>query len=215
MDCVFRFDFSGNGASEGEFRGFGGYEAEVHDLEDVVAHFRSQRTGGDAAYEVVALVGHSKGASCVLHYAARHDDVPVVVSLAARHDMSRGFRERLGDTRMDELLTKGSVEYADAAMTNAKSITITRAQFEERIGLDNTVVNSENIRRGVKKLRFVHGLSDTVIPAEDAQAYVVQFDAFDDTECDAQAILLEGAGHTLFRHVPEVAGVVNDCLSTL
>ena len=100
IDCVFRFDFSGNGESEGEFKGFGGYESELHDLEDVVAHFRNQKSGGAALYEVVALVGHSKGASSVLHYAARHDDVAVVVSLAARHNMRVGIRERLGMTQI-------------------------------------------------------------------------------------------------------------------
>jgi len=116
---------------------------------------------------------------------------------------------------MDELLTKGSVKYSDPAMTNAATITITRSQYEERIGLDNTVVSSENIRR-VRKLRFVHGLADKVIPAEDAQAFLAQFDAFDDTDCDAQAVLLENScGHTMFRHVPEVAKVVSDCLSEL
>ncbi|KAG5103512.1 hypothetical protein JHK84_048481 [Glycine max] len=50
----FRFDFAGNGESEGSFQ-YGNYYREVEDLRAVVQHFREQK------YVITAIVGHSKG----------------------------------------------------------------------------------------------------------------------------------------------------------
>ncbi|KAJ4851138.1 hypothetical protein Tsubulata_003220 [Turnera subulata] len=51
---AFRFDFSGNGESEGSFA-YGNYWREVEDLRAVVEHF------GGAKRAVSAILGHSKG----------------------------------------------------------------------------------------------------------------------------------------------------------
>ncbi|CAO2211699.1 unnamed protein product [Urochloa humidicola] len=50
---VFRFDFSGNGASEGEFQ-YGNYRKEADDLHSVVSYLYHEK------YDVTAIVGHSK-----------------------------------------------------------------------------------------------------------------------------------------------------------
>ncbi|KAI3989287.1 hypothetical protein MKX01_004836 [Papaver californicum] len=51
---VFRFDFSGNGESEGTFQ-YGNYIKEADDLHSVVMHFLGMK------HAVSAIVGHSKG----------------------------------------------------------------------------------------------------------------------------------------------------------
>ncbi|PIA40223.1 hypothetical protein AQUCO_02500135v1 [Aquilegia coerulea] len=51
---VFRFDFAGNGESEGSFQ-FGNYLREVDDLRSVVLYF----SGGKHA--IITVLGHSKG----------------------------------------------------------------------------------------------------------------------------------------------------------
>lgn len=58
---------------------------------------------------VAAMVGHSKGATDVLLYAARYDDVPCVVNLAARYDLQGGVVERFGPEVMRQLDTHGKV----------------------------------------------------------------------------------------------------------
>lgn len=40
------------------------------------------------------FAGHSKGANDVLLYASQYDDVPLVVNIAARFDLSRGIKVR-------------------------------------------------------------------------------------------------------------------------
>ena len=229
----------GNGASEGRFNGFGGYREELDDLEDVIAHFRKEASsakhasvetqggqarggggggGGDASrcvpaqYKIVALIGHSKGASTVLHYAAAHDDVDVIVSLAARFDMRVGIRERLGDERMRELETTGKTTYSNAALTNRREIEVTMHQYQQRISLDNTLINSGTIKK-TRKLRFIHGDNDSVIPSKDAQRFADQFDEFDASIADARAVILEGCGHSFFKHSDACASIVLDALS--
>ncbi|XP_076909517.1 uncharacterized protein LOC143566800 [Bidens hawaiensis] len=51
---AFRFDFSGNGESEGSFE-FGNYRKEVDDLKAVIRHFT------EANRAVSAIIRHSKG----------------------------------------------------------------------------------------------------------------------------------------------------------
>ncbi|MED6148123.1 hypothetical protein PIB30_050193 [Stylosanthes scabra] len=51
---AFRFDFAGNGESEGSFQ-YGNYYREVEDLHAVIQHFREQK------FVITAIVGHSKG----------------------------------------------------------------------------------------------------------------------------------------------------------
>ncbi|KAE8813688.1 hypothetical protein D1007_09192 [Hordeum vulgare] len=53
---AFRFDFAGNGESEGVFQ-YGNYRKEADDLRSVVSYFSEQK------YDIIALVGHSKGSS--------------------------------------------------------------------------------------------------------------------------------------------------------
>ncbi|KAG0485652.1 hypothetical protein HPP92_009526 [Vanilla planifolia] len=51
---VFRFDFAGNGESEGEFQ-YGNYRKEADDLHAVVLYFKERN------FKVSAICGHSKG----------------------------------------------------------------------------------------------------------------------------------------------------------
>lgn len=79
-----RFDFAGNGESEGQFD-FCAYAKEVEDIRASVEYLRS------LGKRVVAVVGHSKGAAEAILYAARFDDVDRVISISARFDMVRGI----------------------------------------------------------------------------------------------------------------------------
>ncbi|XP_070038637.1 uncharacterized protein [Nicotiana tomentosiformis] len=51
---AFRFDFAGNGESEGSFQ-YGNYRREADDLRAVVEHFHEEK------HFIAAIVGHSKG----------------------------------------------------------------------------------------------------------------------------------------------------------
>lgn len=80
---AFRFDFTGNGESEGEFA-YGNYWREAEDLRAVVKYWQYRgRT-------IAALIGHSKGGNAVLLYASKYQDVPNIVNISGRFDLRRG-----------------------------------------------------------------------------------------------------------------------------
>lgn len=83
---TFRFDFSGNGESEGDFL-YGNYWREVEDLRSVVEYWTSR------GRRVVCVIGHSKGGNCVVLYASKYHDVPNVINLSGRFDLKKGMEE--------------------------------------------------------------------------------------------------------------------------
>lgn len=233
VDNVFSFDFPGNGQSEGEFNSLGGYQKELEDLEDVLSYFRQNK------FRVLSIIGHSKGATTVCHYASQHDDVDIVISLAARYNMKRGVKERLGDESFAELHSrKGKTIYNDYSSGKANPIEVTINHYNERMSIDNTRVNGNNITK-TKKILFMHGTNDTVIPSDDALSFFKQFQncsrntdsdefAVGDTddvhrhdakitsyenEDNAEVHLLDGCGHTFAP--PNTNKVINIICKTI
>ncbi|WVZ12278.1 hypothetical protein V8G54_016808 [Vigna mungo] len=82
----FRFDFTGNGESEGSFE-IGGFWREADDIHAVAQHFlKANRT-------VIAIVGHSKGANAAILYASKYNDVKTIVNLSGTHDLKNFWKE--------------------------------------------------------------------------------------------------------------------------
>ncbi|XP_023636956.1 uncharacterized protein LOC17881167 isoform X2 [Capsella rubella] len=106
MISSFRFDFAGNGESQGSFQ-YGNYRREVEDLRSVLQHLRGDNR------DISAIIGHSKGGNVVLLYAAKYKDVQTVVNISGRFFLERGIEARLGmfayrvteESLMDRLTT--------------------------------------------------------------------------------------------------------------
>ncbi|KAG0318645.1 hypothetical protein BGZ99_005567 [Dissophora globulifera] len=80
---TFRFDFRGDGESEGQI-GYSNFDDDYNDIDSVVRHFEQQ------GYCIYALIGHSHGAISLLNYAATSNHVPLIphiVSISTRLDM--------------------------------------------------------------------------------------------------------------------------------
>ncbi|RRT69229.1 hypothetical protein BHE74_00029108, partial [Ensete ventricosum] len=107
---VFRFDFSGNGESEGVCQ-FGNYWKEAEDLHAVVLYFSEQK------YEISAIVGHSKGGDVVLLYASRYRDVHTVVNLSGRFALDRGIEIFLGKDFIQKINKDGFIDVVDKTGT--------------------------------------------------------------------------------------------------
>ena len=88
----FRFDhpcaWHGEGDRIGPFL-LGNHEEEVEDMRCAVSFLRS------LGRSVVCLLGHSKGGTNALMYAAKVGDVPAVINLAGRYRVHDGFLQRV------------------------------------------------------------------------------------------------------------------------
>ncbi|KAL5227272.1 hypothetical protein ABZP36_015537 [Zizania latifolia] len=103
---VFRFDFSGNGESEGEFE-YGNYRKEADDLHSVVSYLFKEN------YDVTAIVGHSKGGDVVALYTSIYDDVCLIINVSGRFDLEKGIEERIGEGSINRINKEGYLDVKD------------------------------------------------------------------------------------------------------
>jgi len=89
--------------SEGEFQ-YGSYRKEAADLRSVVLYFSKQK------YDIIALIGHSKGGNAVLLYASKYNDVPIIVNISGRFALERGIDGRLGRNFMQRINKDGYID---------------------------------------------------------------------------------------------------------
>ncbi|KAF5203015.1 Alpha/beta-Hydrolases superfamily protein [Thalictrum thalictroides] len=106
---VFRFDFAGNGESEGSFE-YGNYQREADDLHSVIQYFSERNQA------ITTILGHSKdeeiisGGNVVLLYASKFHDVPTIINVAGRYDTKKGIAERLGKDFMEVINRDGFID---------------------------------------------------------------------------------------------------------
>ncbi|GMI81297.1 hypothetical protein like AT1G29840 [Hibiscus trionum] len=189
----FRFDFAGNGESEGSFE-FGNYLREADDLHSVIEHFcKANRV-------VTAIVGHSKGGDVVLVYASKYGDINNVVNVSGRYDLKKGIEERFGKDFMDKIKDG----YVDIKNKEGRvEFRVTKESLMDRLHLDM----HETCLKIPKECRVltVHGSADETIPVEDAYelAKIIP---------NHKLHIVEGANHNYTKHQTELASAVVDYL---
>ncbi|KAL5715039.1 hypothetical protein ACHQM5_016926 [Ranunculus cassubicifolius] len=187
---VFRFDFAGNGESEGSFQ-FGNYLREVEDLRSVVQNF----SGGKHA--IITILGHSKGANVVLLYASRYNDAPTIINASGRYNLETGLEERLGKDFLQIIKRDGFIDIKNK--NGEVQYRITEESLMERLGIDMHAA-CLSIEKHCR-IFTVHGSDDEVIPVEDAFEFAKILP-------NHQLQIVEGADHCYTNHQAELAKVV-------
>eukprot|EP00803_Ostreobium_quekettii_P000717 evm.model.scf_4145.1 EVM.evm.TU.scf_4145.1 scf_4145:4128-8431(-) len=161
-----RFDFSGNGESEGRFE-FGNYWKEVGDVRAAVEWLRD-----GVEKRVVGLVGHSKAGNVAVLYASQFDDIPSVVNISGRFDLKSGVTERFGPDIFDRLEACNELEMVrknEDGEFQFKWI-LTKRSLDERMGMDMDAA-ARCIQRS--NVLTVHGSADAIIPVAEAHKFSV------------------------------------------
>jgi putative redox protein len=147
-----RFDFSGNGQSEGEFSAsnYSKQIAEMQTAADVIAEKGARWIG---------LAGHSMGAVIAVLTAARTRSVKAVCTLAGRLS-GLNATHFFGKKQLKELEDTGRVSFS----SRGRSLQLSTEFFAD--------ANQYNLPETVKSLRtplmVVHGDADEIIPVQDA-----------------------------------------------
>ncbi|CAN6541168.1 unnamed protein product [Malus baccata var. baccata] len=136
----FRFDFAGNGESEGTFQ-YGNYRREADDLHSVVEYLSREKRAPSA------ILGHSK-----------------VVNVSGRYDLKKGIEERLGKDYMEVIKKEGFIDVKNKS--GAVSYRVTEDSLMDRLSTDM----HESCLQIDKECRVltIHGTADEIIPVEDA-----------------------------------------------
>ncbi|KAG7023667.1 hypothetical protein SDJN02_14693 [Cucurbita argyrosperma subsp. argyrosperma] len=193
----FRFDFSGNGESDGSFQ-LGNYECEADELHAIVQYFN------EANRSVCAIIGHSKGADDVLVYASKYKDVDIVVNVSGRFDLTTGIEKSLGENYEQGMDKEGFVDVKDST---GKCYRVTAESLVERLNTNMSQLCLQ-INKECRVLT-VHGTEDAVIPVNDARE-------FDKIIPNHKLHILEGADHnyTAESHQVELATVILNFIKT-
>ncbi|GMN36010.1 hypothetical protein TIFTF001_005688 [Ficus carica] len=189
---AFRFDFAGNGESEGSFQ-YGNYRREADDLRDVVQHFRGVN------HAITTIVGHSKGGNAVVLYAAKYKDVHTVVNISGRFDLRIGMEGRLGKDFLQRIKQDGFVDVKNK-----------RGKFQYRVTeeslMDRLTTDVQGACKSINqncRVLTVHGTRDKMVPVEDA----FKFNKFIPNH---KLCIIEGADHEYTSHQDELAFIVLD-----
>jgi len=149
--AVMRFDFTGIGASEGEFADTG-FSANVADLVAAADHLR--RTHQAPAM----LIGHSLGGAAVLAAAAHVPEVRAVVTIAAPADPAHAID--LFKDRVSEINERGDAEI----VLGSRSFRV-RREFLEDLAGQHLV---ECISRLQRALLIFHAPGDDIVGIDHA-----------------------------------------------
>ncbi|XP_056842530.1 uncharacterized protein LOC108857690 isoform X3 [Raphanus sativus] len=190
---AFRFDFSGNGESEGSFY-YGNYNHEADDLRSVVQHFCNM----DRVVPIV--LGHSKGGDVVLFYASKYHDISNVINLSGRYDLKKGIAERLGEDYLERIKQQGFIDVEDGGYR------VTEESLMERLNTDM----HEACLKIDKECRVltVHGSDDEVIPVEDAKEFAKIIP-------NHKLEIVEGADHCYTKHQSQLVAIVTEFVKTV
>ncbi|WIA12355.1 hypothetical protein OEZ85_012405 [Tetradesmus obliquus] len=183
----FRFDFSGNGDSEGAFR-FANYWGEVAEIHAAKQHL--QQHEGQA---VIGLLGHSKAGGEVVLYASSYDDIPLVVNVAGRFWMDRGVTMRFGEDVFERAAAAPVEMPAQRDDGHTFTWLLTKEDLDERMNLDMAAA-AAGIKRS--KVLTIHGTADSVIPIDDGRQMA-------ESIAGSSLVEVEGADHN-FRASEQV-----------
>ncbi|RVW52352.1 putative uncharacterized protein YDL057W [Vitis vinifera] len=189
---AFRFDFAGNGESEGSFQ-YGNYRREADDLRAVVQHFYGEKR------VIIALVGHSKGGNVVLLYASKYNDVHTIVNISGRFYLERGIKGRLGQDFLQRIKQNGFIDVKNKG--GKFQYRVTEESLMDRLTTD-THATCLLIQKDCRVFT-VHGSCDEMVPVEDALAFA-------NIIPNHKLHIIEGADHEFTSHQGELASVVLD-----
>jgi len=182
---VLRFDFSGNGQSEGNFSE-SSYSKQVDDIKTAASFMSAQ----DVSW--IGVAGHSMGAMVALLAASQMDSIKAICTLAAKASPLQSFHF-LSQDQIQELQKTGRVNF----ISRGRNLELTEAFFADAAKYDLSSIMPSLLQ----PLMVVHGDMDEIIPVENA--YKLQQYKRSNTEL----AIISGADHMFSQdeHRQEVA----------
>ena len=188
---VYRFDFSGNGESEGKFEECT-ISKDIEDLKSAVDFFKKKN------YEIFCTIGHSQGAVEVLLHQSKYDSAEFVVGISGLIDQRDMTTRKYTKNQIGDINEKGFT----TIVYDGRKWDISKKYFYDRAGYGD-------IRNEVKKIKapilVFHGTEDEDINYGNGlkmQKILKKKDKF---------IPIEGASH--FYANPEHRKILIDSIS--
>jgi putative redox protein len=149
---VLRFDFSGNGQSEGDFSE-SLYSKQVDDMKAAASFMSAQGVSW------IGVAGHSMGAMVALLAASVMDNIKAICTLAAKASALQSFHF-LSQDQIQELQHTGRVNF----ISRGRNLELSEAFFADAAKYELSSI-MESLPQ---PLLVVHGDLDEIIPVENA-----------------------------------------------
>ena len=172
---AFRFDFSGNGESEGLFEK-STITKEIFDIKSVANFFIEK------GYEFYTLIGHSKGAVDVLVFQSKYNLAKKIVDISGLVDQKYETSKKYTKTQIAKLKVNGFFNIR----SNNQNFKISKEYFYDRLKYGD-------IRKFVKKIKVpslvLHGVIDNDTKVENSNIMIKNLNNL------SKLTLISGAGH--------------------
>ncbi|KAK2631636.1 hypothetical protein EUGRSUZ_L02651 [Eucalyptus grandis] len=186
---AFRFDFAGNGESEGTD---GNHWREADDLRAVIEHFNG------VSRVTSAIVGHSKGGRVVLLYASKYHDIHTVVNVCGGYDLKGGIEDFSGKDSMQRIKEDGFID-----IKTKSGFIIHDVKYEYLMDCLNTNMHEACLQIDKNcRVLTVHGSADEIVPVSDALEFAKIIS-------NHKLQIIEGADHRYTSHQAELASIVS------
>jgi len=159
---AFRFDFSGNGKSQGGFED-STFSKCVGDLRAVVDYF--YRKG----YSPIGIIGHSMGGAVCILEAARDRKVKFVVPISAPLHLVESFRDYISAMKTRKM--KGEIQFYKEP--TKEWLTISRKFLRDLKGLKPL----RDVKRIYAPILFIHGTKDESVPVKESEELFINANA--------------------------------------
>jgi putative redox protein len=182
---VLRFDFSGNGQSEGNFSE-SIYSKQVGDIKTAASFMSAQGVSW------IGVAGHSMGAMVALLAASEMDSIKAICTLAAKASALQSFHF-LSEDQIQALRRTGRVNF----ISRGRTLEFTEAFFADAAKYDLSSIMTSL----PQPLMVVHGDMDEIIPVENAYR-LLQY-----KKVNTELVIIPGADHMFSQdeHRQEVA----------
>lgn len=190
---VCRFDFRGQGESDGDFY-TSSISRKLEDLDFIISHIKTQFNPQN-----IILLGHSFGCAIALLHAQKNP-VQGIISLSGEGDLQKAINYEFSKEQLQEFENKGETKYEN--WTYNGRMDLLGKQFLDDMKKYSTIQAVKNIKCPIL---YIHGTNDDVIPHSATE------EMYNLTTSEKEIILMEGVDHmfNVFSKNPKVEDMIS------
>lgn len=177
---ILRFDFSGNGESEGKFEE-STYSKEIGDFNSALKFLLKQNIKG------VGSLGHSMGSAVTILAGTKNPNIKAIVSIAGASS-TQSIENIFTKEQLNEIYAKGRCKVS----LFGKSFVIKKEFFEDA----RKYSISSSLKSSNKPYLVIHGDNDKILPVDNAKRLF-----FYSSAKDKKLDIIKGADHMFLKDV--------------
>lgn len=182
---------------DGHFR-YGNYYEDAEDIKEILGEV--QATFGK---QCAALLGHSRGASVALLFAAKYQHPGLVIAIAGRFEMS-GSLQKHPQAQIQAALSDPAFSFPWQCRRRDEllSIQVSGADLQKILSVEQEY---EHLRNYKGKVLLVHGDSDEIVPPSNGRQFLLAIP-------DCRLEVIKGADHFFRKEISSLQALIEKFL---